>query len=158
MNSDQSAETPAAGTEPEVALPSTHFQTLANLEDGTSVGVVVLQKPDGDIQFFLDRHLTANQFGPGQIVEVLMRLSSLTDSLNKYVNDRIAEAKAAIEKESQPELPLGAQPDVVLASAETCEAGGQPDSVPAQDETCEAGTCCGGCDAGEVASYAGQSE
>jgi hypothetical protein len=141
MNSDQSAET-TPDTEPATALPSTHFQTLANLEDGTSVGVVVLQKQDGDIQFYLDRQLTANQFGPGQIVEVLMRLSSLTESLNKYVNDRIAEAKEAIEKETQPELPLDAQPD----------------SVPAPAEACVSETCCGGCDAGEVAAHAGQPE
>lgn len=142
MIPDKDPSAPSSEEKVEHALPSTHFQTLVNLEDGTSVGIVVLERPDRDLQFFLDRQVPAALFGPQQIVEVLTRLTSLTASLNKYVNDRIAEAKAAIEKEVQPELPLDQQPV----------------SVPQESGACEAGTCCGGCDSGEVASHAGQSE
>ena len=142
MTTDQDQPTAPTEEKVETALPSTHFQTLATLEDGTSVGVVVLERPDRDLQFFLDRQIAPTLFGPTQIIEVLMRLSSLNDALNKYVNDRIAEAKAAIEKESQPELPLDQQSV----------------SVPQESDACEAGTCCGGCDDGEVAPHAGQPE
>lgn len=126
-------------TSPEMALPSTHFQTLVDLEDGTNVGLVVLEKKDGDIQFFLDRQLSPTQFGPQQIVEVLARLNSLTATLNKYVNDRITEARETLEKESQSEL------DFDL-------------NVSSQPEACETGTCSGGCESNEVSPHIGQPE
>jgi hypothetical protein len=126
-------------TSPEMALPSTHFQTLVDLEDGTSVGLVVLEKKDGDIQFFLDRQLSTAQFGPQQIIEVLARLNSLTATLNKYVNDRITEARETLEKESQSELDLNL-------------------GVSTQSEACETGTCSGGCESGEVSPHIGQPE
>ena len=124
------------------ALPSTHFQTVVKIEDGTEVGLVVLLKDDGTIQFFLDRQLDARQFGPQQIVEVQLALNFLTNSLNQYVNDRIIEAKAAIEKENQPELPLDEQSL----------------SVSTEPEACETGTCYGGCGDREVSPHAGLPE
>jgi hypothetical protein len=142
MSDNQTTTASSAQVQEIASLPTTHFQTYTTLEDKSGIGVVVLLKDDGDIQFFLDRQIEPTLFGPTQIIEVLMRLSSINDALNKYVNDRITEAKAAIEKENQPELALDQQPDGVSQGTDSCETG----------------TCCGGCDAGEVASHAGQSE
>ena len=122
--------TQSAEATPETALPSTHFQTIVALENGTNVGIVVLEKEGGDIQFFLDRQLSPKEFGPEQIVAVLMRLSSLTNTLNKYVTDRINEAKEVIEKEGQLELPLDANIDGNAQESPACEAG------PCLDECC----------------------
>jgi hypothetical protein len=121
-------------------LPSTHFQTCVTLEDSSTIGVIVSPSLDGTLQFYLDRPIGPALFGPDQIVKVLCDLTLITTALNQYVNDRIAEAKAATEKETQPELPL----DV------------QPDSVSASSQTCEADACCGGCVEGEDPAHPGQ--
>lgn len=120
------------------ALPPTHFQTELSLADNSSVNVVVAL--DGDkINFYLDRQVTQEVFGPEQIVEVLIRLELLTATLNKYVSDRVTEAKAAIESDSQPELNLA-------------------DGVPSEAEACEVGTCNGGCVDSEVVTHPCQPE
>lgn len=142
MTPDQNQTSSPSEESAETSLPSTHFQTVVTLEDQTSVGIVILEKPDGDIQFYLDRQLGPAQFGPAQIVEALVRLNSLNNTLNKYVNDRIQEAKETAKKETQPELSLDTQPD----------------SLPTESVACEAETCCGGLGFDEVAAHAGQPE
>jgi hypothetical protein len=120
------------------SLPSTHFQTELTLKDNSTVNVVVSLAAD-NVNFYLDRQVTQEVFGPEQIVEVLIRLELLTATLNKYVSDRITEAKASLESDPQPELNLD-------------------DCVSAEAETCEASTCCGGRGADEVAPHAGLPE
>jgi hypothetical protein len=120
------------------SLPSTHFETELSLADDSKVSVVVSLAGDS-VNFYLNQKVTPEVFGPEQIVEVLIRLELLTATLNKYVSDRISEAKASLESDSQPELNLD-------------------DCVSAEAETCEASTCCGGRGADEVAPHAGLPE
>lgn len=120
------------------SFPSTHFQTELSLVDNSSVSVVVSLAGD-NVNFYLDRLVTQEVFGPEQIVEVLIRLQLLTTALNKYVSDRVTEAKAAIESDSQPELNL-------------------VDGVSAEAEACETSTCNGGCVDSEVVTHPCQPE
>lgn len=118
------SDTPAdTGSSPQPELMSTHFQTSVPVGENHFVGVALAPGPDGELQFFLDQPISAGLFGPEQIMLVMARLNNLTTSLNKYVNDRIAEAKATIEKETQPELPLDQQPVGVSQEPAACEAG-----------------------------------
>lgn len=120
-NADKSSETNST--------PSTHFQTVVLLEDKSEVGVIISKGLTGDLQFYLERQVDSGNFGPVQIVSLLLRLQDLTKTLENYVHDRISEAKASLEKDSdQLELPF--EP--------------KSDSTPALSETCES-SCCGGC-------------
>ena len=125
-------------TQPNQALPDTLFQTKLSLTDGSTVNVVVSNAGD-TVNFYLDRQVTHEVFGPEQIVEVLIRLQILTTTLNKYVSDRVTEAKASIETAAQPELNFA-------------------DGLPTENEACENGTCNGGCSDSEVATHACQPE
>jgi hypothetical protein len=133
-------ETPTPENETAATIPQELFQAPVNLPDGSSVTVVLTLNPQGNVSFFLDRKLQQDQFGPAAIVEVAARLSKLNDTLINYINARIAEARATLEKEKQPELPLDQQPDELSSDAAPCETG----------------TCCGGCEPSEVAAHASE--
>lgn len=118
------SDTPAdTGSSPKPDPTTTHFQTSVPVGENHFVCVALAIGPGGEIQFLIDQPISAGLFGPEQIMLVMARLNNLTAALNKYVNDRIAEARATLEKETQPELPLDQQPVGVSQEPATCEAG-----------------------------------
>lgn len=128
----ESSQTPAevADTGSTAVELKTYFQSEVTLADDSTVLMMISQRLDGELQFGLSRMVDPSLYGPMQIVEMMVKLNALNTALTNYVNSRIAEAKAAAEKETQPELPLDAKSDGDHQESPACEAG------PCHDECC----------------------